>query len=73
MAEDSLTMVMMALYNLLILNGAFMALRISRLSRTIRAIIMRVRRTSSETEIEYGTPTLMIVERQMVQLGCEIW
>ena len=66
-------MVMVALYNPLSLNGAFIRLRISLLSRTSRVTIMSVRRTSSETEIEYGTPTLTTVERQMVQLGCETW
>ena len=66
-------MVITALYNPPILNGAFIAFRISLLSRTSRAMIMRVRRTSSETEIEDGTPRFITVERQMVQFGCEIW
>ena len=64
---------MTTLYSLLILNGAFIAFRISLLIKTSRVMIMSVMRTSSETEIEYGTPMLMVVERQMLPIGCEIW
>lgn len=66
-------MAMVALYNPPILNGVFMTFRISLLSRRSRTVIMSVRRTLSETEIEYGMPTLMVVDRQIVQVGCEIW
>ena len=63
---------MTALYNLLGLIGGFIALRISLLIKTRRVIIITVMRTLSETEIEYGIPMLMVLERQMVQVGCEI-
>ena len=38
-----------------------------------RTTIMSVRRTLSETEIEYEVPTLMVSSPQMVQSGFETW
>ena len=61
-----------ALYIPLDLSGVFIAFRISLLSRRSRAMIIIVRRTSSETETEYVTPMLMAGVRQMGTLGCEI-
>ena len=56
MAEDSMSMVTMVLYNPLIPVGASVVARMLLLRRMSRTIIMRVSRTLSESEIErYGT------------------
>ena len=57
MAEDSIRMATILLYNLLGLTRGPMACRMLLLCRTSRATMMSVRRTLSETEIEkYGRP-----------------
>ena len=50
-----------------------MTFRMSLLISTSRVAIMSVRRTSRETEIEYGMPTLIGEERQTVQIACVAW
>ena len=56
-AQDSMSMVEIALYNPLIPTGDPVAARMFLPCRTSRMTIVRVRRTLSETEIEmYGTP-----------------
>ena len=74
MAEDSMSMVTMALYNPVAPEGASMAVRIFLLCKTSRITIMSVRRMLSEREMEkYGRPKLMAMEFQMLLFGCEVW
>ena len=73
MAEDSIRMVTISLYNLLGLARGPMASRMLLLCRTSRATMMSVRRTLSETEIEkYGRPRFALKEYHRL-VGFVVW